>query len=100
MYVYVGCPIMEYYDTSKDPRILFAEAVARNILDYFKSRKIQHIRRDALLEKLNNLCEIMRKIKWSYVSPKCMEYAEGEISEAKIGYFERRCDVICQGRKC
>ena len=64
---------LEYYDTSKDPRILFAEAVVKNIMDYFKSRKIQHVRREDFLKKLNNLCEIMKKIKWSYVSPRNIE---------------------------
>jgi len=64
---------MEYYDTSKDPRILFAEAVVKNVIDYFGSRKIQYVRREDFMKKLNNLCEIMRRIKWSYVSPQYIE---------------------------
>lgn len=64
---------MSYYDTSKDPRILFIEMIINDALEYFKSRKIPHIRREKIIELMNNIAETIKKIKWSYIAPKEVE---------------------------
>jgi len=64
---------MEYYDTSKDPRVLFVESVLGYVLNTLKGKKIQHVRHDNIIKILSDMLEIAKKIKWSYVSPQDIE---------------------------
>jgi len=60
----------DYFNTGEDPRFVFLENYVKYILDKLKGKKVYGIKKDELLDRVNQVSSLIRELRWSYLPKK------------------------------